>query len=203
MKKKKYKKILQFYPEEYKELIAHCKQVAKLAVLLFEGTRPLHHLRKKEKKYLLYASLLHDIGYTVDSISHNKHSCKFIMNNSSLPFGKKTRRIVACIARYHRGTSPKETHKIFRKLGSKEQKTVAILSAILRIADGLDYTHQNSIQSVSVQIEDNKMTLTVTPNKQVSPTTDIARAQKKSQLFTHLFSLKEIIFKENRKEGSD
>ncbi len=194
LKAKKYKKILKFYPDEYDFLTLHCKQVTKLAIQLFDETRSLHHLSKKGKEYLINASLLHDIGYIINSISHNKHSCKFIINNSQLRWNKKKREIIACIARYHRGPFPKKTHKIFAKLSEKKQRIVTILSALLRIADGLDYTHQNSVKSLNVQIDKDKVTIIVIPRNGLTPTTDIERARKKTDLFVHLFHWKDIVF---------
>lgn len=200
LKAKKYKKILEFYPDGYDFLTSHCKQVTKLAIQLFKKTRSLYHLGKKEKEYLIYASLLHDIGYIIDSISHNKHSCKFIMNNSHLRWNKKKRKVIACIARYHRGSFPKKSHKICGTLSKKKQKIITILSALLRIADGLDYTHQNSVKSLDVQIDKDKVTITVIPRKGLMPTTDIERARKKSDLFVHVFRLKEVVFEKNKNE---
>ncbi len=188
LKAKKYKKNLEFYPDGYDFLTSHCKQVTKLAIKLFKETRSLHHLGKKDKEYLI------NIGYTIDSISHNKHSCKFIMNNSQLRWSKKKREVIACIARYHRGSFPKKAHKIFGKLSEEKQTIVTILSALLRIADGLDYTHQNSVKSLNVQIDKDKVTITVIPRKGLIPTTDIERARKKSDLFVHAFHLKEVVF---------
>ncbi len=191
---KKYKNILEFYPEEYDFLISHCRQVTKLALQLFKQTKSLHSLNKKEKKYLLYASLLHDIGYKTDSISHNKHSYQFIMNNPHLRWSKKTKKIVACIARYHRGSFPKQTHKLFGKLSPKKQGVVTVLSALLRIADGLDYTHQNTVKSLNVKIEKDTVIIEIIPAKDVIPKIDIDRAKKKSALFVSVFQLKEVIF---------
>lgn len=191
---KKYNKILEYYPEEESFLTVHCKQVTKLAIQLFKKTRSLHHLGKKEKEYLKNASLLHDIGYTIDGISHNKHSFRFIMQNPNLPWGKKTRKVIACIARYHRGPFPKQTHKIFGKLSEKKQRIVTVLSALLRIADGLDYTHQNSVKSLNVIIKKDKVTFEIICRKGTEPTTDIERGKKKSDLFTHIFQLKDVIF---------
>lgn len=192
--RKKYKKILEFYPDEDDFLISHCRQVAKLALRLFKQTRSMHSLNKKEKRYLLYASLLHDIGYKIDSIAHNKHSCQFIMNNPHLQWSKKTKKIIACIARYHRGSFPKQTHKLFGKLNPEKQNIVIILSALLRIADGLDYTHQNSVKSLNVKKEKDTVTIEIIPAKNVIPEIDIERAKKKSLLFTSVFQLKEVIF---------
>ncbi|HOQ31392.1 MAG TPA: HD domain-containing protein [Candidatus Hydrogenedens sp.] len=191
---KKYKNLLEYYSDEYSFLVPHCRQVAKLAIQLFKQTKSLHSLKKKEKKYLLYASLLHDIGYEVESISHNKYSCQFIMNNPYLQWSKKTKKIVACIARYHRGSFPQQTHKLFGKLSPKKQNVVTILSSLLRIADGLDYTHQNSVKSLKVKIEKDTVTIEVIPAKDIVPKVDIDRAKKKSHLFASVFQLEEVIF---------
>ncbi len=197
--KKKYKQILKYFPEEHSSLSTHCLQVTKLALQLFKKTCSLHQLGKEEKKYLTLASLLHDIGYSIDAISHNKSSSKFIIKNAIPHCRKKEKKVIACIARYHRGAFPKETHKIFGKLSARKQRAVKILSSLLRIADGLDYTHQNSVKSLEVYYDEDRIIIEVSPRKGSNTAIDIERARKKSDLFLHIFPLKEIVIIEKKR----
>src|SRR4029078_6908487 len=49
---------------------AHAKQVARMSPALFDQPRPLHNLGDREREWLEYASLLHDIG---NHISYERH----------------------------------------------------------------------------------------------------------------------------------
>ena len=60
--------------------------------------------------------------------------------------------VIANIARYHRRAHPHSKHETFDALTPKLQRTVRLLSALLRIADGLDRTHFSVVKTVDVKI---------------------------------------------------
>ncbi len=55
----------------------HANQVARLAVALFEQTRGVHALTDREREWLEYAALLHDVGVHISYERHHKHSVLF------------------------------------------------------------------------------------------------------------------------------
>jgi exopolyphosphatase/guanosine-5'-triphosphate,3'-diphosphate pyrophosphatase len=59
--------------------------------------------------------------------------------------------IVANVARYHRGEAPKQRHRNFGTLDKTLRKRIRRLSAILRIADGLDRGHVGAVGDVKVR----------------------------------------------------
>ena len=58
---------------------------------------------------------------------------------------------VANIARYHRGATPKKKHDNFRSLEPRTKSACGDLAAILRIAGGLDRSHTQQVQDVTVR----------------------------------------------------
>ena len=52
----------------------HAQQVARLSVGLFDQTRGLHGLTDREREWLEYAALLHDVGVHISYERHHKHS---------------------------------------------------------------------------------------------------------------------------------
>ncbi len=133
--------------------IGHAHQVTRLALDLFDQLRPLHGLDERARQQLLYAGLLHDIGWVEGAKRHHKTSQRFIEESRLLSFGTKERCIVASVARYHRGALPKMRHRPFGDLSPKDRDAVLRLSALLRVADGLDRSHRNAIATLSVQIQ--------------------------------------------------
>lgn len=135
--------------EKYHADINHSRQVSELAIQLFDSThKVLHELSEKKRARLKASALLHDIGHYYGSEKHNKKSYELIMQEGNDCLKKREVEIIANIARYHRGSEPRQKHVEFNKLDKKNQKQVKQLSAFLRIADGLDREHLSLIKRV-------------------------------------------------------
>ncbi len=67
--------------------------------------------------------------------------------------------MVALIARYHRKKGPSLEHAPFARLSPPERETVRALSAILRVADGLDRGHRDAVRDLSAVIEPGRVCL--------------------------------------------
>ena len=138
--------------KKYSKNISHPQEVRRICLMLFdEASRKVFEMSQVEKKYLESAALLHDIGYYKEAKGHNKHSMKMIIKEGLSGFSEQETRIIACIARYHRGSLPdKEEHDVYNTLEKHERKIVKRLGGILKLADGLDkaYDYKNSIVKV-------------------------------------------------------
>ena len=134
------------------------------------------------------ASLLHDIGYLINYARHHKHSYHLIVH-ADLP-GLTTRQVqvVANVARYHRSAEPKLRHRPFAMLS--EQGSGALvrgLSGILRLADGLDRTHMQSVKGVKVRVSRAGAHFDVVSEHE--PAVDVWGAVRKCGLFKESFGL--------------
>ncbi len=129
---------------------AHGLHVGKLALSIFDQTQDLHGLGTQDRRLLLAASILHDIGAFVGHKRHHKHSL-YILSHSELPgLSSKEMLMVANIARYHRKNIPRDHHPDFIRLSEENQKRTTILASILRVADALDRSHFQSVHEVKV-----------------------------------------------------
>jgi len=130
----------------------HSHHTAKLALSLFDQTQSMHGMGEAEREWLEYAALLHDIGHHIQENAHHKHTY-YLIAHADLPgFSLDEIRILANIARYHRRELPKVAHRGFKLLNSEQRKVVLGLSAILRIADGLDRSHFSVVKAVKVEL---------------------------------------------------
>ena len=82
----------------------------RLAVALFEQTRGIHGLTDREREWLEYAALLHDVGVHISYESHHKHSYYLIKNGDLRGFEPDEIETIALVARYHRRATPKRQH---------------------------------------------------------------------------------------------
>jgi len=177
----------------------HTRHVTHLALEIYEELHNLHRLDAHERYFLLCAALLHDIGvHTEGPYAHHKTSLNIILKSPILQFSQKDRLIVGSIARYHRRALPSSKHDHFKALNKDEQETVSILSSILRIADGLDYSHRRRIQRVRANFDNKKITFICYVRK-FPVKKEIKSANKKSNLMSQVFK-REIRFKTQQGE---
>ncbi len=128
----------------------HAQQIARLALFLFDGTRGLHALTDKEREWLEYAALLHDIGVHISYQRHHKHSYYLIKNGDLRGFDPEEVDTLALVARYHRRATPARRHAGFRDLPRKRRRLVRTLAAMLRLAEGLDRSHAQAVKSLEL-----------------------------------------------------
>src|SRR5262249_11840570 len=145
-------------------------------------------LQPPERLLLEAAALVHEVGYLINYKKHHQHSYHLIVHGNLRGLTPKQRELVANIARYHRRAGPKLKHENFARLLPDERDTVRRLSAILRLADGLDRTHTQQIREVHCQLKEAQLLLTVVAEQK--PEVDLWGAQQKAKLFRKVFGMK-------------
>jgi exopolyphosphatase / guanosine-5'-triphosphate,3'-diphosphate pyrophosphatase len=128
----------------------HSQQVARLAVALFDQTRAIHGLTDRERDWLEYASILHDIGVHISYEGHHKHSYYLVKNGDLRGFEPDEIETIALVARYHRQATPKRRHDGFRDLRRRTRRAVRTLAAILRLAESLDRSHAQTVTGLEL-----------------------------------------------------
>lgn len=169
----------------------HTHQVTHLALRLFDEMWALHRLGAEERFWLRCGALLHDIGWIEGQKGHHKTSLRFILDAPDLPFDERERLIVGSIARYHRRALPKEKHDHFAALSPEDQYVVTILTALLRVADGLDRTHRSVVDDLSCEISSKQIALCC--DVCMYPIPEREYALKKGDLFEHVFDRELIV----------
>lgn len=163
----------------------HARHTARLALRLFDGLAPLHELGAQDRELLEYAALLHDAGYWISSDKHHKHAFYLIHRAPLEGFTRDEIRMIALVARYHRGTPPKDRHEEFAKLGKADRRRVRVLSALLRIADGLDRSHAGLVQELDVEIDGKAVTLQLSTQGDLE--LELYAVENRSELFRRIF----------------
>jgi exopolyphosphatase/guanosine-5'-triphosphate,3'-diphosphate pyrophosphatase len=128
----------------------HATHVARLALALFDATQSLHELGPREREWLEYAALLHDIGGLISYERHHKHSQYLILHGDLRGFEPDEIVLMALVARYHRQSAPRKSHADFSALPAPRRRIVRLLAAMLRLAEGLDRGHAQSIGAIEV-----------------------------------------------------
>jgi exopolyphosphatase/guanosine-5'-triphosphate,3'-diphosphate pyrophosphatase len=128
----------------------HAQHVARLALNIFDQTRSVHGLADAEREWLEYGALLHDIGVHISYERHHRHSYYLVKNGDLRGFSPQEIEVMALITRYHRQATPKRSHDGYTDLGGPLRRTVKALSAMVRLAEGLDRSHAQALTGLDL-----------------------------------------------------
>lgn len=167
---------------------AHARQVSSLAEMIFDQLAQSASLTRHERTLLSAAALLHDVGYHIAHEYHHKHTLYLIKNSELTGFSEAEREVIANIARYHRGSAPKERHPDYATLNQTDRETVCRLSAILRIADALDRSHDSRVQSVRCLRDGQAVHIQLQSAQNCDK--EILAAEQKRDMFEQVFNCK-------------
>jgi exopolyphosphatase/guanosine-5'-triphosphate,3'-diphosphate pyrophosphatase len=178
--------------QKYNFDAAHARQVARLALSIFYQLQKLHQLDEKHAGILRAAAMLHEIGTFIAFPKHHKHSYYLIKSSRPSSFSKEDIDLIANVARYHRKAHPSPKHLGFSQLSPSNQDVVRKLSAILRVADGLDYEHVQNIREVKCALSAPK-TLSIEGIASGKLKGEIEHALEKGALMEEVFNVKLLI----------
>jgi len=127
----------------------HAEHVAGLSVSLFDQLRPVHGFDGNARLALELAGLLHDVGRIVNDRGHHRHG-EYLIRYGEIPgLSDELRQIVGSLVRYHNHKSePDPDHRPYGDLPREARRRVRMLSAILRLAEGMDSGHQQAVSDV-------------------------------------------------------
>jgi exopolyphosphatase/guanosine-5'-triphosphate,3'-diphosphate pyrophosphatase len=129
----------------------HSRQVAALSLTMFDFTKKIHGLGDREREWLDYAGLLHDIGNHISYEKHHRHSYYLTKNGDLRGFEPEEIAIIALVTRYHRRATPNKDHEGMGELTRHQRKAVEVLSAFLRLAETLDRSRHGVIRGLEMR----------------------------------------------------
>ncbi|MCX7825353.1 MAG: CHAD domain-containing protein [Verrucomicrobiae bacterium] len=158
---------------------AHTEHVTALALRLFDETRAWLGLRAADRRLLKAAGRLHDIGYAADPENHADLSAQIVLRDGVKGFSEpQRRRIAAIIALHARKLKSWSDHP--RVAALPDPRRALRLGALLRIADGLDYSHLQDASIARVRRRGNRVVVRIASG--ASPV-NLARADEKADLW--------------------
>ena len=163
----------------------HARQVAALALHLFDACAALHGLGPVEREWLEYAALLHDIGYHISHRSHHKHSLYLIQHADLRGFQPGEVAVIANAARYHRRSFPKKTHPDYMALPPAHRRVVRQLASFLRLAEGLDRSHFQNVTALRTRLTGKALHLAI--RTRGDPELEHWGVRHEATLFEHTF----------------
>jgi len=136
--------------KKYKIDEKHSAYVEDLALFIFDSTWRVHRMEEKDRLYIRVASILHDIGKYININNDDFYGYIIIKSENIMGFSKREMNLIANIVRYHGEDNPNHQHESYGELNYKDKITIAKLSAILKLAEGLDISHKQKIEKFEI-----------------------------------------------------
>jgi CHAD domain-containing protein len=169
---------------QYDVDVDHARHVADLSLAIFDALKPLHKLDTSWRQMLETGALLHNVGLHIDEPQHHIIGRDIVLD-TAVPWPDQTQRaIIACLVAFHRKKVRPAQEPAYLALRKRDQQAVLHLAAILRIADGLDYSQSQTTTLQAGTVGDDAILLTI---RGPLAAADGARAEKKADLARQVF----------------
>jgi exopolyphosphatase / guanosine-5'-triphosphate,3'-diphosphate pyrophosphatase len=179
--------------EHFGVALRHARKVARLANDLFLGFQHAHRLPAHYGSLLEAAAYLHDTGHYVSDTRHHKHSY-YLVANSDLPgFTLNEREVIANLCRYHRKALPAPEHENLQLLDLEDQRAVAYMIPLLRLADSLDRSHGQRVRSVECRQRDGDFLITLNVAPDIDIDLEIWAAERLAEIFRQVYNKPTVI----------
>ena len=136
----------------YKVNEQHALHVTNMTLQLFDGWSSLHHLDLRDRMLLQAASLLHDIGISINYYDHSRHSAYLVENARLFGLTHREQILTAVVAGWHGNISTKlMRNRLYSEfLDEADWGKARKMAAILAVANSLDSTHRQLITNLLV-----------------------------------------------------
>ena len=140
-----------------------------IALRIFDSTRKLHGLEKRERLLLQLSTILHDCGKYISMANLGECSYSIIMATEIIGLSHREREVVANVVKYnHLDFDYYEEMGRYRDLDRESYLVIAKLTAILRLANGLDRSHKQKFKDVRITLKEGRLVITVDTNEDIT-----------------------------------
>ncbi|MCM1088437.1 MAG: HD domain-containing protein [Muribaculaceae bacterium] len=164
----------------------------KIALTIFDGMKEIHGLGERERLLLQLATILHDCGKYISLVKLGECSYNIIMSTEIIGLSHIERVIVANVVKYnHMDFDYYEIMEQDINLDREELLKIAKLTAILKIANGLDRSHKQKFEDIKAVLKDEKLIIVIdTP---VDITLEKGLFYRRADFFEEVYSVKPVI----------
>jgi len=168
----------------------HLRRVSNLAVTLFDQLSPIHKLNGYERRLLLIASLLHEVGTVIDVEGRDKHTLYMLLNAPVHGLTHRERVIAAYVAASHDELYLANVEDFINRgpLLPEDRCLIEKLAMLLQIAHSLDRSQTGSVIKVQTTIQDEKCIIAV--RTKANAELEINDVKRKDKAFEQAFGYK-------------
>ncbi len=175
----------------------HLTGTCDLALDIFDSTKKIHGMGKRERLLLQISVLLHDCGKYISMTDVAEYSYQIIMATEIIGLSTEERQVIASVVRYN----TKEFgcyEEINREtaMSREEYLLTAKLAAILRLANAMDRSHYQKVKALNVKLKDRTLYLIIDSVKDVS--LELGLLKDKTEFFESVFGIRLVMKRKGR-----
>jgi len=169
----------------------HAEFVRSMSLRIYDSMQTELGLGSQQRTLLEVCAILHDIGMFIRAQDHNMHSKYIIQNSEIFGLSHDETNMVALIASFHKGSKVPQDDNEFKLLPRSSRLTILKLTAILRVADALDRSHQQKLTNFTVNFAKDSITFRVKGYNNI--TLEKLALGEKGDLFENVFGYKIVL----------
>lgn len=163
-----------------------------IALTIFDSMKKIHGFGKREKLLLQLSTILHDCGKYISMTNLGECSYSIIMSTEIIGLSHIERQIVANVVKYnHMEFEYFEEMSRNGMIDKAAYLKIAKLTAILRLANGLDRSHKQKFKYVKTALKDNQLVITVDTNEDI--TLEKGLFGERAMFFEEVYSVLPVI----------
>jgi exopolyphosphatase / guanosine-5'-triphosphate,3'-diphosphate pyrophosphatase len=171
---------------QYRSDGRHTRHVAALALGMFDELAKLglHGGDPRERELLWAASMLHDIGMSIDYDDHHKHSRYLILNGALPGYSPTETAIIAQAARYHRKGMP-VPGPLAALFNDGDAERLDRCAVLLRLAEDLERSRDQLVRRTTMALNNGDVELHLIADGE--PAVPRWAAGRETELFARAF----------------
>ncbi len=177
--------------KRYKSGSSHIRHVEYLCCEMFDRTRRIHGLSPRERLLLQICAILHNCGKYISLTNVSDCAYNIIMATEIIGLSHRERRIIANVVRYNNQSFQYYNELEDTGVSRQDYLIIAKLTALLRIANALDRSHEQKFSHTQVTMKPGKLIFTVDSASDVT-LEKIALAHQR-EFFADVFNLEPVI----------
>ncbi len=163
-----------------------------IALTIFDNMKKSYGFSRRDRLLLQLSAILSECGRYISLSNVGESSYSIIMATEIIGLSHLEREIVANIVKY--STEQFEYYDMLRgtvTLDINSYLRIAKLTAIIKLAEGLDLSHKDKFDNMKITNDDNIMFLTVETNADM--TLELGMFGQSSMFFEEVFNVKPVI----------
>ncbi|MDO4616755.1 MAG: exopolyphosphatase [Lachnospiraceae bacterium] len=168
---------------------AHVDNMDMTATALFDAAKKVHGRGSRERLLLRLAVMLHGVGKYISCNGVPESNYNIIMANEIIGLSHAEREMVALITKYNTLEFPAyEEMRENSSLSKKQYLITAELTAILRVANALDRSHKQKVQSIRTVWKEQQLTVHLHVSQDY--TLELGTIGEKLEFFSEVFGVR-------------